>query len=73
MNVRMMVRPVKRSHEDNVAPSLRPALGPELSSLNTSQRLGINQQILGLRNQGLGLNDRRKIYEGIVYRSLQRR
>jgi hypothetical protein len=39
----------------------------------TSQRETINQQMLGLRNQGLGLDERRKIYEGLVDRSLQSR
>jgi hypothetical protein len=73
MNVRMVVGAIKRSCGSNVATRLCPALGLELSRLSASQRVGINQQILGLRNQDLGLNDRRKIYEGILYRSLQRR
>ncbi|MDI1313119.1 hypothetical protein [Prosthecobacter sp.] len=50
-----------------------PEMVAKLSRLSTSQRETINQQMLGLRNQGLGLNDRRKIYEGLVDRSLQRR
>jgi hypothetical protein len=45
----------------------------KLCTLSTSQRETINQQMLGFRNQGQGLNDRRKIYEGLVDRSLQRR
>jgi hypothetical protein len=50
-----------------------PEMVAKLSRLNASQREDINKQMLGLRNQGLGLNDRRKIYEGLVDRSLQRR
>lgn len=50
-----------------------PEMVAKLSRLSTSQRETINQQMLGLRNQGLGLNDRRKIYDGLVDRSLQRR
>lgn len=50
-----------------------PEMVAKLSRLSTSQRETINQQMLGLRNQGLGLDDRRKIYEGLVDRSLQRR
>jgi len=50
-----------------------PEMVAKLSRLSTSQRETINQQMLGLRNQGLGLNERRKIYEGLVDRSLQQR
>ncbi|OYW27280.1 MAG: hypothetical protein B7Z47_06800 [Chthoniobacter sp. 12-60-6] len=50
-----------------------PEMVAKLSRLSTSQRETINQQMLGLRNQGLGLNDRRKIYENLVERSLQQR
>ncbi|MBN8418291.1 MAG: hypothetical protein J0L73_05200 [Verrucomicrobia bacterium] len=50
-----------------------PEMVAKLSRLSTSQRETINQQMLGLRNQGLGLDERRKIYEGLVDRSLQRR
>ncbi|MDB6006566.1 MAG: hypothetical protein JWR15_3553 [Prosthecobacter sp.] len=50
-----------------------PEMVAKLGRLSTSQRETINQQMLGLRNQGLGLNDRRKIYEGLVDRSLQSR
>jgi hypothetical protein len=49
-----------------------PEMVAKLSRLSTSQRETINQQMLGLRNQGLGLDERRKIYEGLVDRSLQR-
>ncbi len=50
-----------------------PEMVAKLSRLSTSQRETINQQMLGLRNQGLGLDERRKIYEGLVDRSLQGR
>ena len=50
-----------------------PEMVAKLGRLSTSQRETINQQMLGLRNQGLGLDERRKIYEGLVDRSLQGR
>ena len=50
-----------------------PEMVAKLSRLSTSQREDINKQMFGLRNQGLGLDERRKIYEGLVDRSLQRR
>lgn len=50
-----------------------PEMVAKLSRLSTSQREDINKQMLGLRNQGLGLDERRKIYEGLVDRSLQAR
>jgi hypothetical protein len=45
----------------------------KLSRLSVSQREDINRQMLGLRNQGLGLDERRKIYENLVDRSDQGR
>lgn len=45
----------------------------KLSRLNTSQREEINRTMFGHRNQGLGLDARRQIYEGLVDRALQRR
>jgi hypothetical protein len=45
----------------------------KLSRLSSSRCETINQQMLGLRSQGLGLNDCRKIYEVLVDRSLQGR
>ncbi len=45
----------------------------KLSHLSTSQREDINRQMFGLRNQGLGLDERRKIYEGLVDRAVRRR
>ena len=45
----------------------------KLSRLSVSQREEINRQMFGYRNQGLGLDDRRKIYENLVDRSSQGR
>ncbi len=49
------------------------AMVEKLSKLSVGQREDINKQMLGLRNRGLGLDERRKIYEDMVSRSLQRR
>ncbi len=45
----------------------------KLSRLSVSQREDINRQMLGWRNKGLGLDERRKIYEDLVERSMQGR
>lgn len=45
----------------------------KLSRLSVGQREDINRQMLGLRNKGLGLDERRKIYENLVDRSTQGR
>jgi len=45
----------------------------KLSRLSVSQREDINRQMIGLRNQGLGMEERRKIYEDTVNRATQRR
>lgn len=50
-----------------------PEMVAKLSRLSTSQREDINRQMFNYRNQGLGLDERRKIYEGLVEKSLQRR
>lgn len=50
-----------------------PEMVAKLSRLSTSQREEINRTMFNYRNQGLGLDERRKIYEGLVDRSLQRR
>jgi hypothetical protein len=47
------------------------AMVEKLSRLSVSQREDINRQMIGLRNQGLGMEDRRKIYENLVDRSGQ--
>jgi len=50
-----------------------PEMVAKLSRLSVSQREDINRQMLGLRNQGLGMDERRKIYENLVERSGQGR
>ncbi len=50
-----------------------PEMVARLSRLSVSQREEINRQMFGLRNQGLGLNERRKVYEGLVDHALQSR
>jgi hypothetical protein len=50
-----------------------PEMVAKLSRLSTSQREEINRTMFGHRNQGLGLDQRRQIYEGLVDRALQRR
>jgi hypothetical protein len=50
-----------------------PEMVAKLSRLSTGQREEINREMLGHRNRGLGLDDRRKIYEGLVDRAVQRR
>jgi len=50
-----------------------PEMVAKLSRLSTSQREDINRTMFGFRNQGLGLDERRKIYEGLVDRTSQSR
>jgi len=50
-----------------------PEMVAKLSRLSVSQREDINKQMFGLRNKGLGLDERRKIYENLVDRSGQGR
>ncbi len=50
-----------------------PEMVSKLSRLSTSQREDINKQMLGWRNKGLGLDERRKIYENLVDRTIQSR
>lgn len=50
-----------------------PEMVERLSRLSVSQREEINRRMFGLRNQGLGLDERRRIYEGLVDRAGQRR
>ncbi len=50
-----------------------PEMVQKLSRLSVGQREDINRQMLGLRNQGLGMEERRKIYENLVDRSGQGR
>lgn len=46
-----------------------PEMVAKLSRLSTSQREDINRTMFGYRNQGLGLDERRKIYENLVDRA----
>ena len=48
-------------------------MADKLSRLSVSQREDINREMFGYRNQGLGMEERRKIYEGLVDRSGQGR
>lgn len=45
----------------------------KLSRLSVSQREDINRQMIGLRNQGLGMEERRKVYEDAVERATRGR
>ena len=49
-----------------------PEMVEKLSRLSVGQREDINRQMIGLRNQGLGMEERRKIYENMVNRAVQR-
>jgi hypothetical protein len=46
-----------------------PEMVEKLSRLSVQQREDINRQMIGIRNQGLGMEERRKIYENIVDRA----
>lgn len=48
-----------------------PEMVEKLARLSVGQREDINRQMIGLRNQGLGMEERRKIYENLVERSVQ--
>ena len=48
-----------------------PEMLQKLSRLSVGQREDINRQMLGLRNQGLGMDERRKIYENLVEKAGQ--
>lgn len=48
-----------------------PEMVSKLSRLSVSQRESINRTMFGYRNQGLGLDERRKIYENLVERASQ--
>lgn len=60
-------------HGDGYPRQPPPEMVAKLSRLSVSQREDINRQMFGFRNQGLGLDERRKIYEGLVDRATQRR
>ncbi|MBL9131723.1 MAG: hypothetical protein JNG86_11020 [Verrucomicrobiaceae bacterium] len=48
-----------------------PEMVAKLSRLSVGQREDINRTMFGFRNQGLGLDERRKIYENLVDRTIQ--
>lgn len=50
-----------------------PEMVEKLSRLSVGQREDINRQMIGIRNQGLGMEERRRIYEDLVNRSMQSR
>jgi hypothetical protein len=50
-----------------------PEMVQKLSRLSVGQREDINRQMIGLRNRGLGMEDRRRIYEDMVNRATQGR
>lgn len=50
-----------------------PEMVEKLSRLSVGQREEINRQMFGLRNRGLGMEDRRRIYEDTVNRAMQGR
>lgn len=50
-----------------------PEMVEKLSRLSVEQREDINRKMIGIRNQGLGMEERRRIYEDAVNRSLQSR
>jgi hypothetical protein len=50
-----------------------PEMVEKLSRLGVGQREDINRQMIGLRNRGLGMEERRRIYEDMVNRATQGR
>lgn len=50
-----------------------PEMVEKLSRLSVGQREEINRQMIGLRNRGLGMEERRRIYEDMVNRAGQGR
>lgn len=50
-----------------------PEVVEKLSRLSTSQREEINRQMMGHRNRGLGLDERRRIYDDLLNRAAQGR
>ena len=50
-----------------------PEMVAKLSRLSVDQREEINRQMIGIRNRGLGMDERRRIYEGMVDRASQGR
>ncbi|HCN79155.1 MAG TPA: hypothetical protein DIT13_18480 [Verrucomicrobiales bacterium] len=50
-----------------------PQIVEKLSRISVSQREEINRQMLGLRNRGMSMDERRRIYESMVDRASQSR
>lgn len=50
-----------------------PEMVEKLSRLSVDQRGDINRQMIGIRNRGLGMEERRRIYEDMVNRATQGR
>lgn len=50
-----------------------PEMVEKLSRLSVGQREDINREMIGIRNQGMGMEERRRIYEDLVNRSIQQR
>ncbi|MDZ4288147.1 MAG: hypothetical protein U0984_09320 [Prosthecobacter sp.] len=50
-----------------------PEMVEKLSRLSVDQRADINRQMIGFRNRGLGMEERRRIYEDTVNRATQGR
>ena len=50
-----------------------PEMVEKLSRLSVGQREDINREMIGLRNRGLGMEERRRIYEDMVNRATQGR
>jgi hypothetical protein len=46
-----------------------PEMVEKLSRLSVQQREDINRQMIGIRNQGMGMEERRRIYENMVDRA----
>ena len=50
-----------------------PEMVEKLSRLSAGQREDINREMIGIRNRGLGMDERRRIYEDKVNRAVQSR
>jgi hypothetical protein len=50
-----------------------PEMVEKLSRLSVGQRENINREMMNLRNRGLGMSERRQIYENLVNRASQDR
>ncbi|MEM7696890.1 MAG: hypothetical protein AAF236_00630 [Verrucomicrobiota bacterium] len=48
-----------------------PQVAAKLARMTMEQRERLNQHMIGLRNEGKGMDERRRIYNGLIDRSLQ--